>query len=284
MKNSIDTKAIGLDVGLGFVRWLTGGENLHYGLWDGLEVSAGQLGAAQAAYTAKLFGLLPPGRLRILDVGGGAGETAGKLLALGHRVEIVVPSPLLAERCRQNAPEATVHLARFEDFDGTDRFDLCLFSESFQYIPLNIALGKARDLVEPAGHILIADCFRSEAFRGGGKVRIVGGGHGIGAFRQQVEHFGLDVLHDEDITESVAPSIDLEAGLFRVFGQALDRVNEELAVKRPKTRWAIGRLLRTLVSERRRHRLLDRLRAEDRTSEVFLRNNRYLMVKLRTLG
>jgi cyclopropane fatty-acyl-phospholipid synthase-like methyltransferase len=84
MVSKIDTRAIGLDVGLSFIRWLTGAENLHYGLWTGLEVRASNLGAAQAAYTEKLFGLLPGGRLRILDIGGGAGETARKLLALGH--------------------------------------------------------------------------------------------------------------------------------------------------------------------------------------------------------
>jgi hypothetical protein len=104
MSARIDTRAIGLDVGLGFVRWLTGAENLHYGLWTGLDVSAGNLGRAQAAYTDKLFGLLPPGKLRILDIGGGAGETAKKLIALGHEVEIVVPSALLAAHCRAERP------------------------------------------------------------------------------------------------------------------------------------------------------------------------------------
>ena len=102
-KDKIDTRAIGLDVGLEFVRWLTGAENLHYGLWDGLEVTAANLRTAQEAYTDKLFKLLPDAPCRILDIGGGAGETARKLLALGHQVEIVVPSALLAERCRKNA-------------------------------------------------------------------------------------------------------------------------------------------------------------------------------------
>jgi SAM-dependent methyltransferase len=281
MGRSLDTQAIGLDVGLGFVKWLTGAENLHYGLWDGLDVSAANLGTAQAAYTTKLFGLLPEGRLRILDVGGGAGETARKLVALGHEVDIVVPSPLLARHCRANAPEARVHLARFEDAAFAGPFDLCLFSESFQYIPLDVSLSRARDLVGPAGHILIADCFRAPGFKGGGKVRTVGGGHPLNRFRRTLDDLRLETLHDEDITASVAPSIDLEAGLFRVFGHAVTRIDEELAASRPTARWALDRLLRTLVSERRRHRIMERLRGEGRTSEAFLASNRYLMVKLR---
>jgi SAM-dependent methyltransferase len=281
MSASLDTQAIGLDVGLGFVKWLTGAENLHYGLWDGLDVTAANLGTAQAAYTSKLFALLPPGPLRILDVGGGAGETARKLAALGHRVEIVVPSPLLARHCRANAPDATVHFARFEDAALTGRFDVCLFSESFQYIPLHASLPKASALVGPGGTILIADCFRAPGFKGGGKVRTVGGGHPMAKFRRALAEHGLEVLHDEDITPAVAPSIDLEAGLFRVFGQAVTRVDEELAQKRPTARWALDKVFRTTISERRRHRLMERLAGEGRTSEAFLASNRYLMVKLR---
>jgi SAM-dependent methyltransferase len=281
MSASLDTQAIGLDVGLGFVKWLTGAENLHYGLWDGLEVTAANLGAAQAAYTAKLFALLPPGPLRILDVGGGAGETARKLAGTRAQGGDRGPSPLLARHCRANAPEAKVHLARFEDATLPGRFDVCLFSESFQYIPLEASLPKASALVGPGGTILVADCFRAPGFKGGGKVRTVGGGHPMAKFRRALAEHGLEVLHDEDITASVAPSIDLEAGLFRVFGQAVTRVDEELAQKRPTARWALVKVLRTTISERRRHRLMERLAGEGRTSESFLASNRYLMVKLR---
>ena len=65
MAEKIDTRAVGLDVGLAFIRWLAGAENLHYGLWDGLEPVAGNLRRAQDAYTDKLVALLPrgPGRL-----------------------------------------------------------------------------------------------------------------------------------------------------------------------------------------------------------------------------
>ncbi len=280
-KEKIDTRAIGLDAGLGFVKWLTGAENLHYGLWTGLERNAGNAGAAQVAYTEKLFGYLPAGKLKILDIGGGAGETARKLIALGHEVDIVVPSPLFAERCRTNAPEATVHEMIFEDFEADRRFDLCLFSESFQYIPLDIALGKALDLLTPGGHVLIADCFRSENFAPDGKLRIVGGGHRIGEFRAALDGLPVAVQGEEDITEAVAPSIDLEQALFHVFGAALTRIDTELQDKRPKTRWLIAKVMKMFIGERGRRRLDTRLRGNERTSEIFTHNNRYLIVLLR---
>ena len=121
MSKKMNSQAVGLDIGLSFIKWLTGAENLHYGIWTDLEVTAGNLGQAQSVYTEKLFSYLPSGSLRILDVGGGAGETARKLIALGHQVDIVVPSPFLAERCRANAPQANVHLCKFEDFETDQR-------------------------------------------------------------------------------------------------------------------------------------------------------------------
>jgi MPBQ/MSBQ methyltransferase len=221
MSKKLDTRALGLDAGLEFIKWLTGAENLHYGFWDGLEVSAGNLRRAQDAYTDKLFGYLPAGPLRILDIGGGAGATAAKLLALGHMVDIVVPSPLLAERCRANAPEAQVHQTTFEAFETDQRFDLCLFSESFQYIRLDTGLSKALSLLDENGTILIADCFRSAAFKGVGSNSISGGGHPIADFRAELARQPLTVMHEEEITTSVAPSIDLEQGFFNVIGHVL---------------------------------------------------------------
>jgi MPBQ/MSBQ methyltransferase len=280
MKQKLDTRAIGLDVGLAFIKWLTGKENLHYGLWTGLDVSAGNLRAAQEAYTDKLFALLPEGPLRILDIGGGAGETAGKLLALGHSVEIVVPSAFLAGRCRENAPGAQVHQMRFEEFESDAKFDLCLFSESFQYIPLSESLPKCAGLLKPRGHLVLADCFRSEDF-GKRDHSIVGGGHGIAEYRSAVRDSAFEPLSEEDVTTAVAPSVDLEQDLFNVFGLAITRVDDELSAKRPRVRWLANRAWRLLVSARRRERLTRRLTERTRTADVFIANNVYLMAKLR---
>lgn len=279
-KTKLDTQAIGLDAGLKFMTWLTGAENLHYGLWTDLDVNAGNFGAAQEAYTAKLFEQLPAGQLRVLDIGGGAGETAKKLIALGHSVEIVVPSKLLAERCRANAPEAVVHEMGFEDFVGEGPFDLCLFSESYQYIPLDIGLAKCLDVLTPEGAILICDCFRSEAFTLDKTRAKVGGGHRIGMFRALLESLPVSVAYEEDITRAVAPSVDIEQELFNVLGYAVTRVDEELKAKRVTQRAILNRLFRLFVNERSRMRLDQRLNQKTRTSEAFCEFNRYLMVKL----
>jgi MPBQ/MSBQ methyltransferase len=284
MSNKPDTRAIGLDAGLAFTKWLTGAENLHYGLWDGLEVNAANLRAAQDAYTVKLFKLLPKGRLRILDIGGGAGETARKLIALGHSIEIVVPSAFLADRCRKNAPGAVIHECMFEDLESDGGFDLCLFSESFQYIPARIALEKSMALLADGGHIIVSDCFRSETFTGTTLGARVGGGHQVTDFRDILAGLPLTTISEEDITASVAPSVDLEQGLFNVVGLALTRIDTEWADKKPKTRWLLHRVIATFMNKRKRFRLNQRLNEQTRNAANFQDFNRYLMIKLKPSG
>ena len=280
MGGKLDTRAIGLDGGLHFIRWLTGEENLHYGFWDGLQVNAGNLAAAQNAYTDLLFSYLPKGKLRILDIGGGAGETARKLVALGHAVQIVVPSALFAARCRENAPGAQVHQCKFEDFQTDDRFDLCLFSESFQYIPLKTNLSGALDLLDPGGEILLADCFRTPAFKGTAAGAVVGGGHPLVEFEKELARQPLEVLARRDITASVAPSIDLEQGLFNVLGHVAGQLDGALAESRAKSHWFLHRLINTFLPKRRREKLAVRLMEKTRTSDAFCTFNSYQIVRL----
>lgn len=280
-KPKIDSRAIGLDTGLALSRWLTGKEHLHYGLWTGLEVAAANVGPAQDAYSARLFALLPDRpNLRILDIGGGAGETAKKLIGLGHRVEIVVPSAYLAARCRANAPEARVHECYFEDLVSDGGFDLCLFSESFQYIPLPLSLQKARSLLAPGGEIVIGDCFRSDSFVPDPVQAVVGGGHPLAQFRAALAAEPLRLVSEEDVTEAVAPSVDLEQAFFNVVGVGLKGIDAELAAKRPKKHWLLHRALRLVMDGRKRARLAERLFETKRNAASFCANNRYLLIRL----
>ena len=279
-RSRLDTRSIGLDVSLSFAKWLTGMENLHYGDWTGLQVCAANAGTAQVAYTDRLFTYLPERPCRILDIGGGAGETARKLIALGHTVEIVIPSAFLADRCRANAPEAVVHEMPFEAFDGTGPFDVCLFSESFQYIPMVDSLPRCLSLLAPDGRIVIADCFRSDAFARDPVRSTVGGGHKIADYRTTIADLGLAVLREEDITEAVAPSVEIEQGMFNVIGHAVTRVDTELTKKKPALRWLLNRGLRLVTNARKRERLRQRLMEQTRNRAVFAENNTYIMTAL----
>ena len=284
-RGKIDTRTLGLDLGAELIRFVTGRENLHYGCWDeGVEVCAGNLRQAQEAYSNKVKGCFPQGQLKILDVGGGCGEFAKNLFLDGHNVEIVVPSASLAARCRVNAgSEVRVHLARFEDFQPVSRFDLCLFSESFQYIPINVALSKAKECLQDSGEILISDCFRTAEFYAEfADIGLVGGGHSLADFRDAISTGSFETLHEEDITEAVAPSVDLEQKLYNMLGASVERLDRDLVVAFPFRRKLLDLAVRYFVDKRKLGRLKRRLFGNFRNAESFCRYNRYLILRLQS--
>lgn len=283
-RGRIDTRELGLDLGAGLVRFLTGRENLHYGIWEpGVDVCAANLLQAQEAYTKRLFTHLPSGKLRVLDIGGGCGDTARALAGLGHTVEIVVSSEAHASRCRANAGAgAAVHVMRFEEFPAEPRFDVCLFSESFQYIPIDTALAQAKACLSAGGEILIADCFRTEAFFSEFEdVGMVGSGHAAAAFREALPASEIAILCEEDITEAVAPSVELEQQLYNMLGASVLRVDEDLQIAYPLRRRALQLAFHMIVGRRRRERLKRRLLGNFKSAAAFCRYNRYHIFRLK---
>ena len=279
----LDTRAVGLDAGLAAIKFLTGKENLHYGIWDGLEPNAGNIAAAQEAYTERLFAFLPERKnMSILDIGGGAGETAKKLKDLGHKVQIVVPSAFLADRCRQKCgPDVPVHEMKFEDFQTVETFDICLFSESFQYIPMDISLPKATSLLNSDGRIIIGDCFRSKEYAGKNKPTRVGGGWPFHRYEKLINDMGFIVEELEDITGSVAPSVQIEQDFFNFVGYATTRLSDEIAIKKPFLGKLIAVLFRAIIGKDRQARLQERLLGNERNAENFILLNHYIMTRLK---
>ena len=204
-KKKEPSRLVGLDIALKVSSFVTGREHLHYGLWDKLDVNLDNLGKAQEAYTDLLFKYLPKkkknNKLEILDIGGGAGENAKKLIALGHKVTIIVPSKILAEHAKKNTNnKAKILITTFEDYlPKNNLFDLCLFAESFQYIPIKIALQKASSLLKNDGEILIADCFRSEK-KQEGIFRQPGGGASLISMEKELRIQKINVIVKKEIT------------------------------------------------------------------------------------
>ena len=205
----VDSKEVGLIAGLNLFNFFLGTKDLHYGLWnEDLEVKVQNLPEAQKRYSDFLISHFPEDVETILDVGCGAGGLATELLGRGYQVEGVSPSPLLSEAVQNQAgDDFKIHHGRFEDvpFSVNVKFDLVMFSESFQYITLDMVLEKAQVLLRPGGYIVICDFFKTDAIG----ESVVGGGHALSKFELVLKKSGLNVLEEKDITKETAPNLDL---------------------------------------------------------------------------
>lgn len=195
---------------------LVGTKDLHYGYWTkGLEVNVANLPKAQSAYSDLMMSKYPEGVKDVLDVGVGMGGLAKHLVDKGYNVEGVSPADLLTEHARQRlGDDFTIHQMKFEELQTDKKFDLIMFSESFQFIDPAVSLPKAHGMLNPNGHVLICDFFRTEAE---GKSPM-GGGHRLVDFYETLKNQPYEILEDTDITPETAPNLALVDNILQNYG------------------------------------------------------------------
>jgi len=216
----VDSKEMGLAAGLVFARYFLKTEHLHYGYWSGdLKVDIANLKEAQDRYSEVLLSHIPDGTESILDVGCGTGLLSRRLLDEGYRVESVSPSPFLTSYARDIIGEkGVIHESTFEDLHLEGKYDVILFSESFQYIDLKRVFGKCRDLLMENGTIVICDFFRRDDATGQSRL---GGGHSLGRLYEEMEKAGFSTVIDSDITSRTAPNMDIVSEMMTDLAQPL---------------------------------------------------------------
>ena len=209
VKNKVSSQRVGLDIGLAIGRFFLNTEDLHYGYWPkGKTATIQNFTEAQKAHSKLIIDHIPDGTQRILDVGSGSGNLALKLINKGFQVDCVIPSEFLAEQVQAKlGNQSTIHICGFEDVPESEKYDLILFSESFQYVKLGESMVKIMTMLNPGGHLLICDFFRRDV---PGKSPM-GGGHSWQGFQDIITKHPLKMVTDLDITEETAPTIDLLA-------------------------------------------------------------------------
>lgn len=211
------------ELGLVAAQQLTGIEDLHYGLWEKDETpSLLVFKEAQNRYTNFLLDAIKKNTeglsdIEILDVGCGTGVILKKLLELNYRADGVIPAPYLKKqvdaRLAEMDTKSKIYECKFEDFPESDcqnQYDIILFSESYQYIPMSASFPLMKKLLKPGGKVIICDFFKTEHHgdRQPGD-KSFGGGHLLSRFYEEIEPNGYQIVFDEDITPRVSPNIAL---------------------------------------------------------------------------
>lgn len=291
MSNARHDKMSSRELGLVLAQQLLQVEDLHYGLWDDdLPLTLGNLPVAQQRYSDYLLARLEtcladrPGA-RILDVGCGTGHLLTQLLDRGYRVDAVNPAEYLnrqvkARLARLPSADVTLFECRFEDLEippADARYDLLLFSESFQYIPLPAVFSKAPQLLQPDGQLLVCDFFKTAAHRRGGAGDLsFSGGHVLEAFEQALAAAPFTLSHDEDLTARVSPGIALlDEWLTGRLRPATESIATWLQDNYPRSSWLLKRLLRRKLA-----RLQYKYLAGNRTQAVFETYKTYRLLVL----
>ncbi len=272
------SREAGLEIGLILARSLLKSNHLHYGYWPvGLEVHFTNLLAAQENYASLLLSRIPTGVYRVLDVGCGSGQLARMLIDAGRQVDCVSPSPFLNAQARLLLGDrARVFDGPYDEYETSHRYDLILFSESFQYVDPERSIEKSLRLLAAPGYLLICDFFRKDV---PGKSPI-GGGHLLDRLYRTLGAHPLEIVEDLDLTPETAPTLDLADSLLRDVLHPTIHLGERLLSDRhPLT----TRILKCLF-----HKRIDKIHSKyftgNRTGEAFRKYKSYRLLLCRTAG
>ena len=203
----VDSKEVGLEIGLLLTRFFFNSEDLHFGYWpDGTPTDMSTISKAQSNHSDLIFSNIPDGVKNILDVGAGSGELAKKLIDQGYSVDCVSPSSFLSDTIQSKLPpQSTLYRTTLEDLETDHRYDLIVFSESFQYVKIISGLSKCDHLLNHNGHLLICDFFSIDT----GSKSPLRGGHKMSKFLETIDQFPFENIIDLDITKETAPTIGI---------------------------------------------------------------------------
>ncbi|MCX7716761.1 MAG: hypothetical protein N2Z73_05025, partial [Endomicrobia bacterium] len=131
------------------------------------------------------------------------GEVAKNLVLKNFEVECVSPDEYQYELFRQKLPNIKFYLTKFEDLSTKNKYNLILMAESCQYLNLDKAFSKAKEILLEEGFILISDYLRKQ------EIKYYRTTHTKEEFYYFVKKHNFEVVFEEDITDNVLPTLIL---------------------------------------------------------------------------
>lgn len=217
--------------------------NLHYGWFDD---QSEPIASAQARATREFLSLLPTAPTRILEVGSGLGTTLSLLLQRGHDASGLTPDGSQIAFMRERyGPGFPVCESRFEDLGTPEKkFDLVLFQESGQYIPVQQLFACAAQQLRPGGRIVMCD----EVMMGDSELGE--SLHSVKQMKEVAEQYGFSLSDEADQSARAAHTVDkILAATSRYRGDLIDLLgisNEQIEAldasnKQYQSKYAAGK-------------------------------------------
>lgn len=186
-------------------------EHLHYGYFgSGIKPQLANMAQAQSAYVKHLLSFLPRQARKVFDVGCGTGGVASELVKKGLNVTCIAPDAYMVDMTEKRTQGRAKYFVDLYE-NVTDQveagtFDLILMSESCQYIKPDPGWANHVRLLRPGGWILVADFFKIKQpdERNPSK-----SGQPLDDFLRRASENGFKVVKKDDITDRVAPTMDI---------------------------------------------------------------------------
>ena len=219
----VDSKEVGLEIGLLLGKYFLKTEDLHYGFWPvGETADISNFAEAQENHSAFILDNIPPNTKTILDVGAGAGNFAQKLIDRGYQVDCVIPSKFLTEKLRTKlGDQSIVYPVIYENMTTDKRYDLILFSESFAYVNIKTAFEQTSKFLNPDGKLLICDFFSLQTQE---KSPIIGG-HKFHRFNEELSKSSFKKVLDIDITRETAPTYTVLTDFIELVAEPVTKIS-----------------------------------------------------------
>jgi len=264
------------DIALRLAHQLYGVEHLHYGFFTGkTPKNADAIPEAQAAYVQNLLRYAPKkGVRRVFDVGCGTGGVAAELIAKGYEVTALAPDPYLIEMTEKNtqgkARTLTDLYENVEDEVAPGSMDLILMSESCQYVKIQAGFAQHRRFLRDGGFLLVADFFRVKEADERNPSR---SGHKLQEFLDAAEEYGFRKVAEQDITDNVAPTMDIYQDFIsnRAF-PVVEAVLEIIQRAAPRTYWVLSKIF-----GKKARKLQDKYSKQG--ADLFKEYKRYLIMR-----
>lgn len=185
-------------------------KHLHYGYFvQGDTVNLTGLSQAQDRYVELLLGQIPAGVKKIVDVGSGTGEVAKLLLDRGYEVTCIAPDPFLISQTKEKTENrATYYEDLYENVKAIpdESQDLILMSESCQYIKPDPGWIQTSRILKKGGYLLVCDFFKIKPIT---DPAVSKSGQPYDDFIRRSQENRFKILTEKDITENIAPTMDI---------------------------------------------------------------------------